>query len=353
MTPNLTLATVLALLAAAGTAGHAQDATDPADETTQRIEDAERVMPRERPHADPVSPTVEPEVRTPRPGLTGAHTWPDQSQGDDSPIATRLPEGTTLVQRPGRVLTLPTGHRVFVIDEDARRAGEGPMLIFPSRVLASLDDSIAGAPSAPVLLSGYVYEYDERNYLLPTAFSRDTLPPPVTPDPEPESITESLTPEPEGASEIQIASAFDDPDVSALLTELDSSPAIRAVAPPVARSASDEADAEQSSVVSGSADYVADGTPITRRRARLVRGPGGAWAFRFDNDFDTARSPLLDQPMTVLPCRLLHRLESLALTRGEDIELIVSGRVYTYGQRSYILPTIYQRPLKLGIDPIQ
>ncbi|MEQ8769538.1 MAG: hypothetical protein RIB60_03400 [Phycisphaerales bacterium] len=340
--------TAVALLAAAGTTARAQDTTD---ESRSRIEEAERVMPRERPPAEPVSPSVEPEVRTPRPGLTGGHAWPDELTDEDSPVATRLPEGTTLVRRPGEVLTLPTGHRVFVVDRDARRAGEGPMLIFPSRVLASLDASLDGSSSAPVLLSGYVYEYDGRNYLLPTAFSRDTLPPIAEPEPASESVTESLTGEPEGASEIEIASAFDDPDVASLLDELDSSPAIRAVAPPAAQRSDDAA--SESSVVASTEAYVADGTPITRRRARLVRGPGGAWAFRFDNDFDTAGNPLLDQPMTVLPCRLLQRLESLALSQGEGVELIVSGRVYTYGQRSYILPTIYQRPLKLGIDPIQ
>ncbi len=345
---TLTRMTAVALLAAAGTTGLAQETTE---ESRSRIEEAERVMPRERPPAEPVSPSVEPEVRTPRPGLTGGHAWPDEPSDDDSPVAKRLPEGTTLIRRPGQVLTLPTGHRVFVADERDRRSGEGPMLIFPSRVLASLDASLAGSPAAPVVLSGYVYEYDGRNYLLPTAFSRDTLPPRPEPEPVSESISESLGNEPSGANEIQIASAFDDPDVASLLDELDSSPAIRAVAPPAVQRP--DTDAGESSVVTSTEAYVADGTPITRRRARLVRGPGGAWAFRFDNDFDTARNPLLDQPMTVLPCRLLQRLESLAMTRGEGIELIVSGRVYTYGQRSYILPTIYQRPLKLGIDPIQ
>lgn len=345
MTPTLTRLTALALTAAAGTTGLAQD-----DASQSRIEDAERVMPRERPPAEPVAPSVESEVRTPRPGLTGGQDWPDQLGDTDNPVPTRLPEGTTLISRPGHVLTLASGHRMFVIDKQERRAGEGPMLIFPSRVLASLDASLAGSSVAPVALSGYVYEYDGRNYLLPTAFSRDTLPPPA--QPESESTIESLAANPTSANEIRIASAFDDPDVASLLDELDSSPAVRAVAPPMTQAAGDESN--QSSVVAGTEAFVADGTPITRRRARLVRGPGGAWALRFDNDFDTARvNPLLDQPMTVLPCRLLQRLEALAMTRGEGVELIVSGRVYTYGQRSYILPTIYQRPLKIGIDPIQ
>ncbi|GJM19935.1 MAG: hypothetical protein DHS20C14_21480 [Phycisphaeraceae bacterium] len=354
MTPSLphphALLAIAGLVAGLAAPAWAQVIDDPTE-----LEDAERDMPRQRPASEPVSPTVEPGVDVPAPGLTGGHAWPDETQGDTGVRATRLPEGATLIKRPGRVLTMPTGHRVFVVDPAERRAGEGAMLIFPCRQLARLDASIDGASSASVVLSGFVYEYAGRNYVLPTAFSRDAYQrPAVDPVPDQAAPGEDGAAPAERETASDAPSEFDDPDIAALLTELDDSPAIRAVAPPTPRRV--ETPDGSVAISTGTDGFVADGTPITRRRARLVRGGGGAWAFRFDNDFDSASAAgegALDHPLTVMPCRLLETLEKLAMTEGDGVELLVSGRVYTYGQRRYILPTIFQRPLKLGIDPMQ
>lgn len=331
--------TALALALALGaTSGWAQTIADEPEE----IEQAERELPRVRPPAEPLAPTPAPTTSAPAPGLTGGERWLDAEAGRIEPPA-RLPEGFVAVERPGHVLTAPSGHRVFVIDKDRREPGEGPMLLLPCRTLSRMDASLQGAPGVGVVVSGLVYDYAGRNYLLPTNFHLMAMRGPAPQAP---------AAEPAGSSEPASASATDDPEIAELFAELDDtrSGAPNIVPPPPAARADNplEPDAAPSAEVG----LIPDGTPITRRRGRLVRLAGGEWAIRFDNDLDLGTSGV-DAPLTVMPCLLLERMEQLALNQGDGLELLVSGRVYTYGERRYLLPTIYQRPLTLGIDPLQ
>lgn len=333
--------TALALALALGApVGWAQTIAD----EPETIEQAERELPRVRPPAEPIAPTPAPTTNAPMPGLTGGDRWLDAEAGRIDPPA-RLPEGFVVVERPGHVLMAPSGHRVFVIDKDRREPGEGPMLLLPCRTLSRMDASLQGAPGVGAVVSGLVYDYAGRNYLLPTSFHLMAMH-----DAEPETPPEpAVEPEPTGAAS---ASAADDPEIAELFAELDDArsgtPNIVPPPPVVEANNALEPDATPSAGVG----LIPDGTPITRRRGRLVRLTGGEWAIRFDNDLDLGASDV-DTPLTVMPCLLLERMEKLAFDRGDGLELLVSGRVYSYGERRYLLPTIYQRPLTLGIDPLQ
>ena len=46
-------------------------------------------------------------------------------------------------------------------------------------------------------------------------------------------------------------------------------------------------------------------------------------------------------------------MERRAEIRGEDLDMIVSGRVFGYIDSGYILPTLYQVVPRDGINPLQ
>ncbi len=45
-----------------------------------------------------------------------------------------------------------------------------------------------------------------------------------------------------------------------------------------------------------------------------------------------------------MPCMLLEELEQHAQRSSPDAPLLVSGRVYRYRGRNYLLPTMFQVP---------
>jgi hypothetical protein len=83
-----------------------------------------------------------------------------------------------------------------------------------------------------------------------------------------------------------------------------------------------------------------EGGVVTLRRGRLVRGGSGGWVFTFDTGVPAEGAPQ-DEPMGVMPCALLDEMASIASRRGEHVTMTVSGRVFLYDQRNYLLPTMF------------
>jgi len=84
---------------------------------------------------------------------------------------------------------------------------------------------------------------------------------------------------------------------------------------------------------------------ITARTGRVVRSPGTGWVMAFDNDTDqsaaTGDGATLDTPMQMLPCLNLQGMQALAGQYGSRLRFTVSGTVYVYDGRNYLLPTMY------------
>jgi hypothetical protein len=82
-------------------------------------------------------------------------------------------------------------------------------------------------------------------------------------------------------------------------------------------------------------------TVIVSRRGRLVRAER-AWSFAHDNDTDATDA---DHPATasflLMPCLNSQEMERLAAARGDRIVFLVSGAVYVFEGRNYLLPTMY------------
>lgn len=87
-----------------------------------------------------------------------------------------------------------------------------------------------------------------------------------------------------------------------------------------------------------------EGAFITRRRARLLRLSGGDWAIVF---LESAEAPTM-QPMIVLPCRELERVESILEDPSVGGVFDASGQVFVYQGRNYLLPNE-----RHGLLPVQ
>lgn len=104
---------------------------------------------------------------------------------------------------------------------------------------------------------------------------------------------------------------------------------------PVVRSTGGEAKEQKEEL-----KLASEGTQIINRRGRMHRGVHGTWWFTFDAD----ATGLSDPPMVILPCLLLERMERYAARSGARTAMLLSGRVYLYENRNYILPTMFQIP---------
>jgi hypothetical protein len=281
--------------------------------------------------------------RAPAPGLTGGADW----EGEDRPRV--LPEGVFLVGRQGRLIAGPRGYRVFVPNLAGRQPGEGPMLVAPNQTLARA--VAAFGTDTEIVVSGQVLLYHGRNYLLPSAIARASVA--TRPGPAGQGTDDAGTPAPlpaRPAPAPTAASAEDDPEVAALFEELsDERLAPRFMPPPPSETAAQAAPSE------GQAPALTEGSTLSRRQGRLVRMAGGEWAVTFDNDPDSAAAAGgAEEPLTVLPCRALMDLERRVMRAGgEGTPVLVSGRVYSYGARRYLLPTIVQFQPDLGLAPQQ
>ena len=83
-----------------------------------------------------------------------------------------------------------------------------------------------------------------------------------------------------------------------------------------------------------------EGTTVLSRRGSLRRDRGGAWVFVFDSD----ATGLADPPLTLLPCLLLERIENHVRRTGDNVPVLLSGQVYVFEGRNYLMPSVYRIP---------
>lgn len=347
---------VILALSISAPCGLAQDtgqATEPMPGSAERIRQARSVLPRVGTNETPVMPTIALTSSAVQPGLTEGHDWAKSLSDslDQRPTPRTLAEGTFLLDRRGQLVRGPSDRLIFVPDKENRRAGEGPMLMLPCSVLDQLDQSWTGQP---VLIRGEVFLYHGRNYLLPAWFTMITQEPPA---PEPTQPGEENERTPTQSDEPalntggdQPATLEDDPEIRALLEELESEQPRIQHTPESVHAELEETAPSAPVRASTTASGIREGTILMRRRGRLDRQTDGSWAFVFDND---EAENLGAEALTVLPCRMLMDMESLSARDGGVRELIISGRVYASEGDGYLLPTLIQRVRPEGITPRQ
>jgi hypothetical protein len=312
----------------------ARDDPRPERAIEEQIEEAERVAPRAPEAVEAFSPRAENATFPVRPGLTAGHDW-IELLGDEWPGALDpplLPERSFVNMLPGMVIPGPEGAMVFVPTDMGEETEMGPMLLLPNQELERFVTYTLGSDRrASVRLTGQIFVYDGRNYVLPTAFRAVGPAPDVS-----EHIENEGTPRP--------ALVEDDPDVAELMRELERRP------PPTGRL--DREIDDPTGIGEDDPPSVIDGDYLAAKRGRILRAPRGAWVFRVDND-DTSTDGRGGIAYTLLPNLMLERLEVIALRSGDGVSGMMSGRVYQYQDEVFLLPTLFQEERRSGVDPLQ
>lgn len=285
------------------------------------------------PAAPPTTPpTTRPSTRPAQPPSSMAPTVGD-TRPDDAPappipggipgkgVAPRngppVGEGTILRQIKGTVTrNEATDWWHFRV---AQEPGMDPyeMPLVPSTMLANMLRLVKSMPSREFVfdLTGKVFVYHGRNYLLPTHAPRLTGYIPSR------QVKQRTTTQPTDGG--PAGDTVDD-----ILSDLK-----RRVGP-VPRSPRTASGGPEA------LDTTAEGTLLLWRRGWMVHESGGAWTFVFEAD----ANGLADPPLVLLPCLLLQRIEAYAERAGREAPLLVSGRIYRFQRRSYLLPTAFQIP---------
>lgn len=246
-----------------------------------------------------------------------------------------VPEATMLVDRRGRVHRLATGRLVFVFDADATGQADPPMFLQPCVKTMQLERLIAGrGPDTTVRVTGQVTAYRGWNYLRPTTLA--VLERPIVEAGASGASAPAKTPAPPTEEATSLDDLFGQPVRSAdgttrtaadVLAELETrQPEEGVYTPPAVVEISD------------ARGVLAEGRVLVSRRGRLRTHAGGGLEFVFDagpND-----PPGMDQPLILLPCLLLERIEA-AVNRRRSVGLTLSGQVFGYGDHAFVLPTMF------------
>ncbi|MFM1805392.1 MAG: hypothetical protein RL136_2271 [Planctomycetota bacterium] len=258
----------------------------------------------------------------------------------------RLPllrEGSAIARVTGD-LTQDPDEKVWLFRPLEPEAGtiRREFVLLPSPVLEDMlrTERIAGAP-VQFEMSGRVFIYHGRNFLLPDfapvimRFDAATGERPAASEatqPAPSGDDRFVPAEGDGAN----AEAREDAIVDEIERRLEEragrAPQARPASSPSRTDASDDAASEAATVL-------ANGTRLTRRLGRLSRDPQtGSW--RFVPTQSTGRG---DPSIELLPCLLLERLEGAARENDAAPAILLSGTVYAYEGRTYLMPTSFRR----------
>ncbi|MCL4220351.1 MAG: hypothetical protein KJZ65_03175 [Phycisphaerales bacterium] len=297
-------------------------------------------LPRKTQDAPPIRPLITNPPKPVQPGLTGGHDWLEglAVRHTELPHPARLPEGIFLNARQGQLWPGPGGLWIFLPDLEARKPGEGAMILAPNQTLERLAASLESQPlPASVSLSGQTLLYHNYNYLLLTDYTR-----------RPQADMEDPTPTASGSG----TPSEPPTEVADLISDLQGASRAGTRRSDALRERLLAADRQQNATreaaPTGSPPLLPDGSYLAQRRARLERLSGGEWALTFDNDTQT----LGDAPLVVIPGRTLMRMEARA-GAARTMTMTVSGRVYGANGRGYFLPTLFTVNPPGDLQPLQ
>lgn len=232
-------------------------------------------------------------------------------------------EGAFLLNRRGRMLQADDSTWVFVFDPDAQGESEPPMIMQPCLRLTEMERLVASRDETVTFrVSGMALVYRGRNYLIPTVFTTVAA-----------EDLETERPESKVDSAPDAPAPGEDPRVEDLLGEMRRESTPRRTRPaeePAPRAAPGES----------ASTLLREGLTIIGKRGRVHRGGGGWWTFSPDTGANEP-SPE-DIPLRLLHCLNLEDLERLNAEFGDTLVYSVSGPVFVYRDRNYLLPTLFR-----------
>lgn len=282
-------------------------------------------------HAPAEQPAPPPAANPPGAAGSGAPAPPAPKVARPASSRRVIREGSFLTNRRGR-LTREGRDWLFEFDRDARGVAEPTMIVLPGQRLTEMERLIESrVESLTFVVSGEVFVYRGRNYLLPLFFSVARSGEAASPAAR---APDAPTPQ------AQPAGSSSNPSPEELLRGVE-----RASAPERPAGARDRALGESTASPGPAAPGLRrEGEFLNLRKARVARTPGGLWRATLDNDPPAhpggAPAPG-DAPMTLLPCQTLTRIESIAERAPSGLTLSLSGHVFLYEGENYLLPTMF------------
>ena len=255
----------------------------------------------------------------------------ERSSEKQLPRSPLLREGSFLVEVKGIMgFNDKTKWWRFTIDSEDPKHPSYELSFLPCTLMADMRQITQSMSNQQVKFetTGQVFVYHGRNFFLPAHAPRVVEVQQKSSKSDMKSTTSEDVDETDAANEIEDIAQQDD-SAEAILRGLDQGVG------PVVRSTGGEVKVQKAEL-----KLTPEGTQIINRRGRMHRGVHGTWWFTFDAD----SSGLSDPPMVILPCLLLERMERYAARSGAYTAMLLSGRVYEYEYRNYILPTMFQIP---------
>ncbi|MCA9292446.1 MAG: hypothetical protein KDA20_01385 [Phycisphaerales bacterium] len=261
--------------------------------------------------------------------------------GDASPVPqpALIREGAVLSQRVGVLRRLRGGGWAFL--SAAPDGSRLALVLLPSTRLTEMT-RLVESTNDPIgfEISGQVYAYRGRNYLLPTRFhttaSQDA---PLEHQPsssKPTPAAEDTSPFGEGVQGLRST-----PSIDELLADVEERSGVATPLPAILEEGG--ADTASNDAAHGLA-MLREGTVVSARLGRMrpstVAG-GSGWMLIADADADTAGDALTTLPLLLMPCQNLQGMERLVGEYGDALRFTVSGVVYVFEGQNYLLPTMY------------
>lgn len=275
-------------------------------------------------------------------------TLPPVDLGDER--ATLWPEGTFLSRRRGVLFVTDWGAYLFAFHPDEKGVRDRPVVLLPCETLRRMETAALVSEQTPqestrvreigaFALSGEVFAYRGRNYVLPTAFS---LSDDGGATGDGARVQGADAPSSAPAPDPAPALAEPGDEIDALISDLEAIREAPRAATPIREAP--QVPGEESVV-----SLVREGTTISRRRGRLTRTARGEYAIVFDADTQTRGDP----PMILLPGMVTQDVERTAERFGEITTFEFSGRVFTYRDRNYFQPFMFVAESSRSIKPLQ
>lgn len=260
-----------------------------------------------------------------------------------------LREGTFVTRAPG-TLREDTKKQEWIFTPDAAdRSGlRREFVLLPNETLggAARDHRLAPAPMS-FEVSGEVFLYHGRNYLLPSLMTPFVAAPPA-PAAAPAPAAPPTASKPAAAKPATPAAPTAPVDEEAIAADLEKRLAERIdrlprpappPADPIDRPRREEA-AEAPAADPSSAPPTRGDVQVQSRRGQLLRDNAtGGWRFVFDGQKAGGEG---EPSMAVLPCLALERVESMIRQSDVSLPLVVTGVTTAFEGRIYLLPTIFR-----------
>ncbi|MEZ6211612.1 MAG: hypothetical protein R3B46_10260 [Phycisphaerales bacterium] len=217
---------------------------------------------------------------------------------------------------------------VIAFDSDAKGETPGPvMAVLPGQRLVEMQQMVRDRNGDVTFrVGGHVTVFEGRNYFLPRVVTTVTRPP----------ADASTT----GGVGTEASGDGDDPSVEALLRR------VREAAPPT------EVLLRTRQVEEGEdRRLMSEGATILSAIGRAVRRDEGVIEFVPDNGIGGA--PTDGAPVVLMPTLLTEEIASLVDDQGDRVRFSLSGEVFVYGGRNYLMPVLYRIEPRARVDSLR